>query len=298
MVKRNNQERSGAPQSSSGDIAAAAEAVGHTLKQAAGAGSSLSFVSPTEFVELPSRGKFYPPGHPVHNKDVIEIKYMTAKHEDILTSPTLLKKGIAIERLIEDLIIDKSIQLDDLLVGDKNALLVGARLTGYGPEYEANITCVVCGTTQKHKFDLTKLNHVYPEEEQLKRYNIEFTEDNTFLITLPKTKVVVEARILNGKDEKSMSYMVKKREKHGYGTAEITLTDQLKMTIVSINKITDRSAISDFIDNMPASDSKFYRLCYAAVTPNVDMVQEFSCKTCAHEEEVGVPLTADFFWPE
>tara|TARA_Y100000593_G_scaffold13557_2_gene25306 strand:- start:17303 stop:18199 length:897 start_codon:yes stop_codon:yes gene_type:complete len=298
MVKRNNQERLGASQDSSGDIAAAAEAVGHALKQATETSSPLSFVSPTEFIELPSRGKFYPPGHPLLGKDVIEIKYMTAKHEDILTSPTLLKKGIAIERLIQDLIVDKNIKLDELLVGDKNALLVGARLTGYGPEYEANVTCVACGSTQKHKFDLTKLDHVYPEEEQLKKYNIEFTEKNTFLITLPKTKVTVEARILNGKDEKNMAYMVKKREKHGFGTAEVSMTDQMKMTIIAINKVTDKAAISNFIDNMPAFDSKFYRLCYAAVTPNVDMVQEFSCKSCGHEEEVNVPLTADFFWPE
>lgn len=298
MVKRNNQERLGATQNSSGDITAAAAAVGEAFKQAGDTSSSLSFVSPTEFVELPSKGRFYPSDHPLHNKDVIEIKYMTAKHEDILTSPTLLKKGIAIERLIQDLIIDKNIRLDDLLVGDKNALLVGARLTGYGPDYEANITCVACGTTQKHKFDLTKLNHVFPEQEQLKKYNVEFSENNTFLITLPRTKVVVEARILNGKDEKNMAFLVKKREKHGWGSGEVSITDQMKSTIVSINKVIDRSAIDEFIDNMPAFDSKFYRLCYAAVTPNIDMIQEFSCNSCGHEEEVGVPLTADFFWPE
>ena len=139
------------------------------------AGNQYDF--PTEVLALPSKGLLYPEDSPLASGN-IEIKYMTAKHEDILTSPTLLKKGIAIERLIQDLIVDKNIKLDELLVGDKNALLVGARLTGYGPEYEANVTCVACGSTQKHKFDLTKLDHVYPEEEQLKKYNIEFVSAN------------------------------------------------------------------------------------------------------------------------
>ena len=106
--------------------AAATDAVAATAPTTPAAPASLSYVTPTEFVELPSRGKFYSTDHPLHGKEVIEMRYMTAKDEDILTSPALLKNGIAINRLIENLIVDKNIVIDSLLVGDKNAIILAA----------------------------------------------------------------------------------------------------------------------------------------------------------------------------
>ena len=105
---------------------------------------TLQFVTPTEFVELPSRGKFYPEGHPLHNTEIIEIRHMTAKDEDILTSAALLKKGLAIDRFLQNIIVDKSINIADLLVGDKNAIIVASRISGYGAQYEAGISCPSC----------------------------------------------------------------------------------------------------------------------------------------------------------
>jgi len=95
--------------------------------------SPLTFTTPTEFVELPTRGRFYPEDHPLHNVEEIEIRFMTAKDEDILSSKTLLKKGVAIDRLLQNVIVDKRINVGDLFVGDKNALIVASRITGYGP---------------------------------------------------------------------------------------------------------------------------------------------------------------------
>ena len=92
-----------------------------------------SFVVPTEFVELPSEGRYYPEGHPLHNQETIEIKHMTAREEDLLTSRALLKKGVALERLLDSVIINKNIRAADLLVGDRNAILIAARISGYGP---------------------------------------------------------------------------------------------------------------------------------------------------------------------
>ena len=105
-------------------------------KAAPAALSPLNFVAPTEFVELPSKGQGYSSDHPLSGKDVIEIKFMTAKEEDILTSATLLKKGIAIDRFMQNIICDKNIKIDDLLIGDKNAILIAARASGYGATYE------------------------------------------------------------------------------------------------------------------------------------------------------------------
>ena len=105
---------------------------------------TLSFVVPTEFVDLPSAGRFYPPSHPLHNKEHVEIKYMTAKEEDILTSQSLLEKGLALDRLISNLLVNKKINVDSLLVGDKSAILIAARSSGYGADYETDVGCPSC----------------------------------------------------------------------------------------------------------------------------------------------------------
>ena len=115
---------------------------GTSAVAASAAGSQFNWALPTEFVELPSKGRFYPPGHPLHNETTVEIKYMTAKEEDILTDRALLKKGIAIDRVLENLIVDQRVKLDDLLIGDKNAILVKARTTGYGSEYETRVIII------------------------------------------------------------------------------------------------------------------------------------------------------------
>ena len=127
--------------------AAATDAVAATAPTTPAAPASLSYVTPTEFVELPSRGQFYPADHPLHGKDVIEMRYMTAKDEDILTSPALLKKGIAIDRLLQNLVVDNNINPNNLLIGDKNAILLAARISGYGEEYPVTLQCNSCGAS-------------------------------------------------------------------------------------------------------------------------------------------------------
>ena len=128
-------------------------AVPPALSQGAGDGG-FSFVVPTEFVELPSEGRFYPESHPLHNQDVIEIKQMTAKEEDILTSQTLLKQGVALDRLLQSLIVDKRINPASLLSGDRSAIIVAARRSGYGSVYESQMNCPSCGTKQEFSFNL------------------------------------------------------------------------------------------------------------------------------------------------
>ena len=108
----------------------------------------LNFVLPTEFVELPSKGKFYKEGHPLRNQQTVEIKQMTAKEEDILTSQSLLKQGVAIDRFIQSILV-QDIDVDSLLVGDKNAILIAARMSGYGDTYETGVTCPACGTVSE-----------------------------------------------------------------------------------------------------------------------------------------------------
>ena len=89
---------------------------------------------PTEVIDLPSKGLVYPKEHPLSSGNV-EIKYMTAKEEDILTSPNLIEKGIVLDKLLESIIVTEGVKLDDFIMGDKNTLLVSARILGYGKDY-------------------------------------------------------------------------------------------------------------------------------------------------------------------
>ncbi len=113
---------------------------------------AFSFVVPTDFVDLPSKGRYYPANHPLYNKDILEIKHMTAKEEDILTSKTLLKKGIAIDRVIANVIVDKSIDPNSLLVGDRNAIVIALRAASYGSRYETKVVCPSCQTKVEFAF--------------------------------------------------------------------------------------------------------------------------------------------------
>ena len=256
--------------------------------------SLLDFVSPTDFVELPSKGTFYPEGHPLHNKEVIEIKYMTAKEEDILTSETLLRKGLAIERFLESIILDKQIHPQSLLIGDRNAILIAARISGYGAQYETKMQCPACDAQNEITFDISKPEIYHPNAEGLE--TIKKNEAGNFVFNLPVSKFEVECRLLTGKDEQ---YLVElKQNKKKKRLQDSTVTDQFKMMILSIQEVTDRDVINKFIDVMPAADARFLRKAYATATPNVKLKDEFSCTSCGHTQELEVPFGADFFWPD
>jgi hypothetical protein len=256
--------------------------------------SPLSFVAPTEFVDLPSKGQLYPEGHPLKGKDKVEIKFMTAKEEDILTSRSLIKKGVAIDRMLESLLVDRAIKVENLLLGDKNALIVGARISGYGASYKTNITCPSCGVNCKHDFDLEKLTHV--KADNLEDLGVTLTNNNTFTFNLPKTKATVEVRPLTGKDELELSELIEKKKKANL--PEESSTSQMKTYLVSVNGNRDKNVIKQFVDNLPALDARQMRLIYRQIVPNVDMTQQFICSSCAFEQDMEVPFTVDFFWPK
>jgi transcription elongation factor Elf1 len=254
----------------------------------------LSFATPTEIVELPSRGKYYPPGHALHNTDNVEIKFMTAKEEDILSSRSLIREGVVLDRLLSNIIIDKRIDVNDLLVGDKNMLIVAARITGYGEIYDTNVNCPVCGLASQYSFDLTdaEVNHGGVHDAP----GVVETEDGTFKFVLPKAKVEVEVRFLNGNDEKKLNHLAEKKKKYNLG--ETIYTDQLRASIVAVNGNADIAVVGSFVENMPALDSRHYRSTMSKITPNINMSQIFNCQNCGHESDMEVPFTADFFWPK
>ena len=257
----------------------------------------LSFAAPTEIVDLPSGGRYYDSDHPLFGVDSLEIRFMTAKDEDILTSKTLLKKGLAIDRLLQNILIDRRISPNDLLLGDKNALVIAARITGFGEDYQTRVMCPVCSESSDSSFDLTECAF-YPGagEEDLTEMGVQITADSTFIVELPKMGYNVEFKLLDGNDERKFTHDTERRKKRKL--PENLSTTQFKSFIVAVEGHEDKSMISNLVDAMPAQDAHYLRKIYELVSPNVEMKLPFECSNCDNfQEDLEVPLTADFFWP-
>ena len=238
---------------------------------------------PTEVVDLPSQGLLYPKDSPL-SSGKIEVKYMTAKEEDILTSANLIKKGIVVEKLIESLVVDKSIDIDTILVGDKNAILVASRILAYGKEYEVEID------GQTVEVDLTTLKDKEVDKSV-------FTKGvNEFEFELPATKRKLTFKLLTSGDEKSIDTEIKGYEKVGDGIG-YDLTTRLKNMILSIDGDTKRASINSFVDNEFLSrDSLAFRTYANKIMPDVDMTSEYIDED-GEKKEFTVPMTGQFLWP-
>ena len=253
----------------------------------------LNFVAPTEFVELPSKGRGYPQEHPLHGQETIEIKFMTAKEEDILTSQSLLKNGLAVDRFLQNIIIDKRIKPDDLIIGDKNAILIAARGSGYGYDYETTVICPECGTKNRMEFDLR--NPKVVGEFKVDQTIISQIDNGTYSTQMPFSKFTIQFRLMTGADETILSQaIVNTPEESGTNL----LTGQFKRLITSIEGHTEQSVIDQYVENMPTIDSRHFKICLRSITPNVEIKETLNCKSCGFEKEVEVPFGTDFFWPD
>jgi hypothetical protein len=210
----------------------------------------------------------------------------------MLTSRTLLKKGVALDRVLASVITDKSIDPDSLLIGDRNAIIVATRVSGYGNDYSTKVSCPACGETQEYSFDLNDAD-IYKGDDG--SFGITNNNDGTFNVVLPRTGVTVTYRLLNGYDEKKLSSGMEadKRQK-----VERNITRQLSAMLVAANGDTSAQAINYLVENLPSTDSRHLRLAYRTTAPNVDLTQHFECSACDHVQDMEVPLSADFFWPD
>lgn len=285
MSGRNNLDRLGAPEMGADTTPAAVSSQQPT---------GMQFVAPTEIVDLPSKGKYYPQDHPLHNKSTVEIRYMTARDEDILVNKSYIQKGVVLDKLLESVIMDKNIPINSLLAGDKSAILVATRITGYGSEYETKVVCPSCGDINEHAFDLIEATTMVLPENSGVEYDE--TPNGTFLLTTPKTNNQVEVRPTTGVDEEKLAQTNKMRKKNNL--PELSLTDIMITYIVSVDGNNDRSYINSYAENMPAMDARYIRTSYAKLMPSVDLAQQFTCNSCDHEQEMEVPFTTDFFWPQ
>lgn len=239
---------------------------------------------PTEEVTLPSKGLIYPPENPL-SKGVVEMKYMTAKEEDILTNDSYIKKGIVIDKLLQSLIVTP-INYDDLVVGDKNAIMVAARVLGYGKDYTFKLE------DKEYTVDLTSV-----EDIELKEENLLAKGKNEFEFTLPTTNKTITFKILTHGDEKKIQQEIQGIQRSTKTKSEVTT--RLKYMILSIDGDTERKTIREFVDNqLLARDARALREYIKEVQPDIDLTFDIETEDGDVKEGVNIPIGITFFWPD
>jgi hypothetical protein len=238
------------------------------------------FKMPTEIVELPSQGLIYPESSPL-SSGKIEMKYMTAREEDILTNQNYISKGTVLDELVKSLIVS-DVDYEDLIIGDKNAILVAARILGYGSEYKFN------WGGEEQSVDLSTLENKVIDPKLFKK------GQNEFNFTLPHSGIEITFKLLTGKDEKKISAEIEGLKKINKNSSA-ELSTRMKYTITSVGGNREMKDIREFVDNMfLARDSRALREYVKEVQPDVDLTFFPEGRT----NKVDIPIGLNFFWPD
>ena len=244
---------------------------------------------PTEQIDLPSKGLLYPETSPL-SKGVLEMKYMTAKEEDILTNVNFIRQGVVIDKLLQSMIVTP-IDYNELLNGDKNAILIAARILGYGKDYEFMITNPETGEGEKATADLTQIETKFLDESLFTRGK------NEFNFTLPFSKITVTFKLLTHGDEKKIDKEIEGLKKINPQSVT-TITTRLKYLITSINSDREIATIREFVDNMLSRDVRALRDQVNKITPDVDLKINAIKENGDVVEGIELPIGVSFFWPE
>jgi hypothetical protein len=245
---------------------------------------------PSEMVGLPSKGWYYPEGHPLASGE-LDLRYMTALHEDILTSKTLIQRGVVIDKLLEALIVNKDVKYDDLLIGDKNGLMVAARIMGYGKDYDATVSCPACNVDTTHTLNLETLS-----DKEL-TFDPKNKGKNEFDFQLPFSKRVITFKLLTHKDEKDVQGELDAMRKVIKNEVSSEVTTRMKKSIIAVDGNRDSKVIREFVDAMPARDAMALREHWRSVNPDIELKSDFVCPSCGLESRLEVPIDVNFFWP-
>ena len=241
---------------------------------------------PTETVELPSKGLLYPLENPL-SSGKIEMKYMTAKEEDILSNQNYIKQGVVFDKLFQSLIVSK-INYDDLTIGDKNAILIAARILGYGKDYQVKYPHPTTGEEELITIDLAEIKN--KEVDYSTSQNL-----NEFTFVLPKSNNEVTFKVLTHKDEKQIDTELKGLKKVNLSA---DVTTRLKQAIIAVNGNREKKDIREFVDNyLLATDARALREYMRKVTPDLNLTFTFTGSDGYIQEGVDLPIDASFFYP-
>lgn len=243
---------------------------------------------PTEIISLPSKGLCYPETSPL-SKGEITIKLMTAKEEDILTSANLVKKGVHLDKLLESVVVEPGVNVNDLLVGDKNAILISSRVLAFGPEYEVTVNDPNENEAVKTIVDLSKIQIKEIDESKLNR-------NNEYSYTLPISKSNIKFRLLTHGDELAIQKDIEALQKTTKGSNEIT--SRYRRIITEVDGVRDAGTISNFVSNrLLAGDSKALRKEISSMSPDLDLKFEYESPFTGEKEALRIPFGVDFFYP-
>lgn len=243
---------------------------------------------PVELVSLPSKGVLYSTAHPLHAAENVEIRSMTAREEDLITSAALIKQGTTIPRLINACLINKSVDVNSLLLGDRDAILIGIRATSYGTSYKSNIECGSCSTNYEHEFSLNNLS-IKPLGAEPVGPSV-----NMFEFTLPLSKQKVRFKLFTVNDMNNLEKSEENKRKLKLAT-ETRITSQLQSSIHSINGEEDGAKLAPIIMNMRAGDSRALRHYMRDIQPGINTAQEVHCPSCSATESIDIPFGPSFF---
>ena len=251
--------------------------------------SESKFKFPTEIVELPSKGLLYPEDNPLSSGKV-EIKYMTAREEDILTNQNYIKNGTVINKLLQSLIVTPC-DYNDLLIGDKNSLLIAARILGYGSDYTFNFRDPSTGEEEEVTVDLTELDDKELDESLMK------DGKNEFEFQLPHSKIPITFKMLTHGDEEKITKELKGLKKiNKFTSAE--LTTRLKHMILSVNGDYEKKTIREFVDSQfLARDARELRNYIRKIQPSVDLSYDYEDQR-GNITTIDIPVGINFFWPD
>ena len=246
-----------------------------------------SFPFPTEIISLPSKGLCYPESSPL-SKGEITIKLMTAKEEDILTSTNLIRKGIQLDKLLESIVVEPGVNINDLLVGDKNAILVTSRMLAFGPDYQISVKDNITGEEVETNIDLSKIQVKEVDESILNR-------ENEYEYILPVSKIPIKFKLLTHGDELAINKDVEASEKITKQGNEITT--RYRRVIVEVNGNRDLGYVSNFVVNqLLAGDSRGLRKYMKQITPDLNLTFEFE-HSDGEMEALRIPFGLNFFYP-
>jgi len=237
------------------------------------------FKLPTEVVELPSKGLTYPEDNPLSSGKV-EMKYMTAKEEDILTNQSYIQKGTVLDKLMESLIVS-DVNYRDMIVGDRNAIMVAARVLGYGKEYSFTYA------GEEHTVDLSVLDNVELKADLFKQGK------NEFEFVTPASETKLTFKFLTGHDETKIQEELQGLSKLNSETVP-EISTRLKYIITSVEGNREAKDIRNFVDNyLLARDSRALRQYITDIQPDVDLTFKLNSG-----QEVAIPIGLNFFWPD
>lgn len=246
------------------------------------------FPFPTEVISLPSKGLCYPESNPL-SKGEVTIKLMTAKEEDILTSTNLIKKGIQLDKLLESIVVEPGVNVNDLLIGDKNAILITSRILAFGTEYNVTVTDPEEKEPVEVTVDLSKIKIKEVDESLLNR-------ENEYDFLLPQSGIPIKFKLLTHGDEIAINRDIEMSEKMTKQSNEITT--RYRRIIVEVSGNRDIGYISNFVVNqLRAADSKSLRKYLADITPDLDLTFDYVSPFTGDTEALKIPFGINFFYP-